>query len=117
MRQPLDRAEHVLSRAAKDWYHAFSKQERERFPELEVDPQTHKKPAGHVKLAVIRRLQRMLDEGGPEVPVNSAGSIPVTSTEPEPPTPAEEFEAELWKLGASPGTVDRIIELAQAAYT
>ena len=59
---PLERAEHPLAKAVKGWYHLFSAEERKQFPELEVDPQTHRKPAGHVKLAVLHRLRRMLTE-------------------------------------------------------
>lgn len=111
VRQPLAKADHPLTGADKDWYHGFSAEERDWFPELEIDPQTHRKPAGHVKLAVIHRLERMLVETKPDTPT------PVPAPEPEvPDTPADLFENALWRLGASAQDVDRITALAQAAY-
>lgn len=110
VRQPLAKAGHKLM-AAEDpnWYHPFSEHERKLFPELEIDPATHKKPAGHVRKAVVHRLQRMLAE--------VAGPGPAAEAEPVVDTPEDLLEAELWKLGADMAAVDKIKELAQAAYS
>lgn len=115
VRQPL--AGHKLAQAEKGWYHPFSREEIRLYPELKIDPATHKKPAGHVRKAVVHRLERMLgDTRGPGGPVNSAGSIPVASTTPEPDQPEDLFEAALWKLGATAEAVDQIKELAAQVY-
>ena len=63
VRQPLARAGHPLARAEAGWYHEFSRlSEIRKFPALAVDPGTHRKPAGHVKEAVMHRLERILAE-------------------------------------------------------
>lgn len=132
VRQPLDRAGHPLAKCAPpDWYHEFSLAERRQFPELEMDPQTHKKPAGHVKLAVIHRLERMLGIGMADAPPEvtapgggvaqlverpsplwdpSAGESPVPAA-PSEPSPRELLEARLWRLGATPEDVMDILVL------
>jgi hypothetical protein len=125
--QPLQRAGHPLKDAPKGWYHQFSDGELELYPELKIDPQTHKKPAGHVKLAVLHRLRRMLAEATANLgsPVLGPASAPAqalqsskdsatasTGTAAEPDSPRDLIEAELFKLGASPGKVDYILELA-----
>jgi hypothetical protein len=114
VRQPLAKAGHVLQHADKDWYHSFSAEERKLFPALEIDPQTHKKPAGHVRLAVVHRLERMLAEA---VSVDAGESAKPVLPVAVPDEPVDLFEAELWKLGATPEMVDRITSLAQAAFT
>lgn len=87
----------------KGWYHRFSALERKLFPECAMDPQSHRRPADHVKRAVIHRLERMLAE---------AGVAPVPS-EPEPETTATDlFEGELWKLGLDAPTVDAVLDAA-----
>lgn len=127
VRQPLEKAQHVLAHADKDWYHPFSAEERELFPDLEIDPQTHKKPAGHVRKAVVHRLERMhaeAVEGAGESESHSenlaVGGVDMAARHalppPPPDTPSDLFEAELWKLGASAEAVDRITGLAQAAF-
>jgi hypothetical protein len=122
---PLERASHPLARAAKGWYHPFSREEIAGFPELKTDPQTHRKPAGHVKLAVLHRLRRMLaesfdgnaeaqapDQGQSEtaLPIPQAASLGVP--EPEPPSPWDQIEATLWRLGAELADVDACREWA-----
>jgi hypothetical protein len=121
VKQPLQRAGHPLAKAPDGWYHQFSLEERKLFPELEVDPQTHKKPAGHVKLAVIHRLERMLgvgmaDEPAPPEPTPSEVLTELgLGVEPEGEiTPLELIEARLWQLGASDKDVAEILALAQA---
>lgn len=115
VRQPLERAGHPLAGAQKDWYHAFAAEERKLFPELEVDPQTHKKPAGHVKLAVIHRLERMLGIGMADaeaVPEQSPELPAVPEAADEPPTPRELLEARLWASGMHPEQVLECLSLA-----
>ena len=132
--QPLASARHPLAQAAGGWYHPFSKEELRAFPEIAVDSRTHRKPAGHVKTAVIHRLRRMLAEAGAgemalSAPVqNTSGAVnslpPVdpweaangSSTAPEAPdpdeTPWDHIEAVLWELRASPEVVDMCREWA-----
>jgi hypothetical protein len=112
VKQPLVRAGHPLAQAEDpEWYHPFSREERQAYPYLEVDPATRQKPAGHVKLAVIHRLERML---------GMALAEQEAPPEPEPPEPVEEedprlqqIECELWKLGASLSQVELVKRLAQ----
>jgi DNA-directed RNA polymerase specialized sigma24 family protein len=131
VKQPLAAAGHPLSGAEEGWYHAFSKQEIRLYPELRIDPQTHKKPAGHVKLAVIHRLERMLGmgmaeaEAPAEVPAESgpaAGSqgsgsdvrahVSPLAAEPDPePTVLELIESRLFRFGVPPAGVDEILAL------
>jgi hypothetical protein len=90
VRQPLAKAGHPLALAEAGWYHPFSKEEIKAFPEIAIDPQTHRKPAGHVKLAVIHRLERML------------GLLMAEAPAPEPEEPLTEWElteARLWSAG------------------
>jgi hypothetical protein len=115
VKQPLEKAGCKLQFAPQGWYHPFSEYERELYPELEIDPQTHKKPAGHVRKAVVHRLERMLAESAAEGISAEQGSHPEDSF-PEPALPADLLEAELWKLGATAEAVDRIIELAQKVF-
>lgn len=114
--QPLQRAGHPLAKAEKGWYHPFSKEERKAYPEeLEVDPQTHKQPADHVKRAVIHRLQRMLGTGLAEVPAQAeppAGPAPSASDEPI--SPAELIEARVWTIGGTEADVEYILGHARA---
>jgi hypothetical protein len=64
---PLQAAGHPLGSAPDArWYHPFSEAEREAFPHLEIDPNTHRRPAGHVKIAVLHRMRRMLAEAAAE---------------------------------------------------
>ncbi len=117
--QPLARAGHPLSGAAKGWYHAVAREEMKKYPALAVDPGTHRKPAGHVKLAVMHRLGRILDEAGVPVPIPDpdvqAQAAPQPDSEPEV-TPEDEFEAMLWHYIRSADEVDRLKALAQRAY-
>lgn len=110
VKQPLARAGHPLDGAEEGWYHQFAQDEIHKFPGLAIEPGSHKKPAGHVKEAVIHRLERILAE---------AGSRPVRAPDPEPEpeiTAEEQLEAALWHLTCEAAEVDRIKELAQAAY-
>ena len=110
VRQPLARAGHPLARADDPgWYHGFSGEELLAYPHLRVDPQTHKKPAGHVKLAVIHRLERMLG-----VAMADAEARAELVAEPEEePTVLDEIEASLWQLGADPDQVSSILGLVE----
>lgn len=124
--QPLARCGHPLSGCPKGWYHRFSAEEIAAFPHIAIDPQTHRKPAGHVKAAVLHRLHRMLAEasvtiGHPFQITASASSAPQpvintgqlnTLTVAEQDTPRDLIEAELFRLGATPDKVDYILELA-----
>ncbi len=123
---PLERAGHPLAQAAKGWYHPFSKEERALFPELEIDPNTHKKPAGHVKLAVLHRLRRMLTEvldGSPasqpsdQVKPDPAPAFPqavlIDAPSPEPASPWDQIEATLWRLGGGLADVDACRQWAE----
>jgi hypothetical protein len=109
VRQPLARAGHPLAGAESGWYHPFAKQEIADFPEIAIDPQTHRKPAGHVKIAVIHRLERMLGFA-------MAESAPPAEPEPEPEpeSPADLLEAKLWAAGIQDvGVVDEIKAMAE----
>lgn len=126
---PLRRAGHPLSMAEKGWYHPFSKEERKLYPELEIDPQTHKKPAGHVKLAVLHRLERMLgiamadaEAVAEVVPAGLAPALPSTApaeSEPDPePTALELLEARIFRIpGATGADVDEILAMAAGLVT
>ncbi len=125
VRQPLERAGHPLAGAERGWYHPFSKEEVKLFPEVAIDPQTHKKPAGHVKLAVLHRLHRMLAEASsstvaPEAATASAvapqlteaPAAPTISPAAEPDSPRDLLTYELFQLGADSFKVDYILGLA-----
>jgi hypothetical protein len=117
VKQPLARANHPLSKAPEGWYHKFSKEEIKAYPELRIDPQTHKKPAGHVKLAVIHRLERMLGigmaEAEPVAELEAWKRERVAELEPEPPeTPRDRLEAALWHSACSATQVLAILALA-----
>lgn len=112
VKQPL--AGTAFRAAEKGWYHPFSKEEIKLYPELEIDPQTHKKPAGHVRKAVVHRLERMLGESAQvSQDILSASRIDLAA---EPDLPEDLFEAELWQLGADADAVDRIKALAASVY-
>jgi hypothetical protein len=132
--QPLRSAGHPLAAAAKGWYHDFSRQEIKDYPAVAVDPQTHRKPAGHVKLAVLHRLRRMLAEVAPPTSPCEAlggggydreqgplarGLAPAPcppASEPEvSPSPLDLIEFEVRKLGADNAIVDRILSLVAQA--
>jgi hypothetical protein len=117
--QPLAKAGHPLSKAEKGWYHAVARAEIKKYPALATEPGTHRKPAGHVKLAVMHRLGRILDEAGVPAPAPDPDPAvqPAPQPDPEPPvTPEDEFEAMLWHYIRSADEVDRLKELAQRAY-
>jgi hypothetical protein len=105
VKQPLARAGHPLAQAEAGWYHPFAKEEIRNFPEIAVDQQTHRRPAGHVKIAVLHRLERMLGlaDDNPRQPEEAAGSSePIV--EPEP-TPWDLIEAKIWAAGATDSAV------------
>jgi DNA-directed RNA polymerase specialized sigma24 family protein len=110
--QPLKKAGHPLAQAAKGWYHEFSAAEIRKFPALAVEPGTHRKPAGHVKTAVIHRLERILSEAGVRPLEIPAPRLP----DPEPASPEDEFEAALWRFIRDAEDMDRIKALARRAY-
>lgn len=113
--QPLARAGHPLAGAEKGWYHLFAREEIRKFPGVKVPAGTHSKPGGHVKEAVIHRLERILADA-------SAGALVPpprrpADDEPEPEvTPEEEFEAALWRHITDSAEMDRLKELARQAY-
>lgn len=118
--QPLSRAGHPLANAEKGWYHPFSKEERKAYPVLEVDPQTHQKPADHVKRAVLHRLQRMLGTGLAEVPAQAGlAEVPAQAEPPavpasaEPISPLELIEARIWTIGGSQEDVEYVLAQVQ----
>jgi hypothetical protein len=114
VRQPLERAGHPLAQAGKGWYHPFSKEEIASFPEIAIDPQTHRKPAGHVKIAVLHRLERMLGAAMAETP---APREVVPDPEPDPdPTPEEILEARLWSAGIPNAAVLERVKAVVAEY-
>jgi DNA-directed RNA polymerase specialized sigma24 family protein len=114
--QPLRKAGHPLAQAEKGWYHPFAAEEIRKYPSLAVEPGTHRKPAGHVKIAVIHRLERILAEAGQPVPeIPAPRSAP--DDEPEKPvTPEEEFEARLWRYIRDAGEMDELKALARRAF-
>lgn len=118
--QPLRAAGHPLADAEKGWYHPFAKEEIKKFPSIAVEPGTKTRHEGHVKLAVIHRLERILAEVGAQVQVPDLGQPePVSCPEPEPEpevTPEEEFEAALWRYITDSAEMDRLKSLAQRAY-
>jgi hypothetical protein len=97
----------------KGWYHQFSAAERQLYPECGIDPQTHRKPADHVKRAVIHRLERMLAEAGGRAP--AVLPAPVV---PEPDITREELlEADLWHIqGLSAAGVDAVLIAVRKFY-
>jgi hypothetical protein len=110
VRQPLARAGHPLARAEDPgWYHALAAAERRAYPHLEVDPQTHRRPAGHVKLAVIHRLERMLGVAM----ADAEAQAELAAVPEEEPTVLDEIEASLWQLGAGPEQVTSILGLVE----
>jgi hypothetical protein len=124
---PLAKAGHPLVRAEDRWYHQFARDEIRLYPELKTDPQTHKTPAGHVKLAVLHGLERMLGIGMADAdapPGVSAGSVPAQSpqTTPDggaevviaslqagPDAPLDLIEAKIWALGGTAADVDEVL--------
>ena len=118
VRQPLAKAGHPLASAADPrWYHPFSQEEIAEFPDLKTPRGTKQKHFGHVKTAVLHRLERMLAEVAPtswlpDLEPEVIAPTPV-APEPEPVSPLDEIESELWKLGADPLVVDRILALAE----
>jgi hypothetical protein len=113
--------------APKGWYHSFSRAERELYPECGMDQQTHKKPADHVKRAVIHRLERMLAEAAPgwkyegsvlEGVDRKKGYLPAPAA-PEPDLTREELlEAELWHVkGLDAAAVDTVLAAVRRLYT
>jgi hypothetical protein len=101
----------LQAEAPKGWYHPFSAEERRLFPECATDPQTHSKPADHVKRAVIHRLERLLAEAGGAAP-------PEVPEEPEPELTREELlEAELWHIkGLDACGVDAVLGAVRKFY-
>ncbi len=82
-----------------------------------MDPQTHKKPADHVKRAVIHRLERLLAEA-------AGREVPVPRQSPEPAaleadlTREELLEAELWHIkGLDAAAVDTVLAAVRKFYT
>jgi DNA-directed RNA polymerase specialized sigma24 family protein len=116
VRQPLARAGHPLSQAEKGWYHGFAREEMKKFPALAAGPGTHRKPAGHVKEAVIHRLERILAEAGAPVAGAQAPAPAPSLAAPEPATPEDEFEARLWRYIRDAAEMDEIKALARRAY-
>jgi len=106
VKQPLARAGHPLSQATAGWYHQFSREEIALYPEIAIDPQTHRKPAGHVKIAVLHRLERMLGLGEAAAPA-------LEDAEPEL-TPRDLYEAKLWAAGLrDPGVLEEILAMRE----
>lgn len=118
--QPLARAGHPLSEAAKRWYHPFSAEEIKKYPHLAIEPGTHRKPAGHVKTAVIHRLERILAEAGqqapdPQIPAPRRPAPCESGDEPEI-TLEEEFEALLWRGIHDPAELEQVKAMARRVY-
>lgn len=91
------------------WYHKIAEDELALFPELAIDPQTHKKPAGHCKIAVLHCLHRMLSAGIQElVP---AQALPEDDS---PVTVLDLIEAKVWSIGGNAQDVQEVIDLACA---
>lgn len=107
VKQPLARAGHPLAGAEAGWYHPFAKEEIRAYPDIAVDQQTHRKPAGHVKIAVLHRLERMLGlaaDDNPRQPEEAAGSSEPIVAEPAP-IDLDLIEARIWAAGATDSTV------------
>ena len=119
--QPLAKAGHPLSRAAKGWYHPFAQAEMKKFPGLVAKPGSHAKPAGNVKAAVLHRLERILAESGvsvsgtpvPELPA----PVPAPEPDPEPVSAEEELEEALWRGVRDVADLERVKALAQRVYS
>jgi hypothetical protein len=115
--QPLAKAGHPLAKAAKGWYHPFSRDEIRKFPALAIGPGTHRKPAGHVKEAVMHRLERILAKAAVLASEVTVPEIPALSLpEPEPVTPEEEFECALWHGVRDAADLERVKALAKSVY-
>jgi len=116
--QPLARAGHPLAGAGKGWYHPFARAEIRKFPSLAVESGTHRKPAGHVKTAVVHRLERILSESSILVPpvLPPALALPSAEPDPDPVTLEEEFEAALWRGIRDAADLDRVKNLARRVY-
>jgi len=65
VKEPLAQAGHPLGGAAEGWYHAFAQEEIAAYPDIAVKPGTHSEPSGHVKEAVLHRLERLAGPAGP----------------------------------------------------
>jgi hypothetical protein len=120
--QPLAKAGHPLAEAAKGWYHPFAKSEIRKYPAVALPSGSRRGAAGngHVKTAVIHRLERILAESAAQIPGLPAPETPAAmlpEPEPEKPiTPEEEFEARLWRHLSDVAEVDEIKALARRAY-
>jgi hypothetical protein len=112
VRQPLERAGHPLAGAERGWYHSFAREEIRRFPGLAAIPGTHRKPAGHVKEAVMHRFERILAEAGMRLPAPEPAPVPDQQV-----TPEEEFEARLWRYIRDVAEMDELKALARRAFS
>jgi len=117
VKQPLVKAGHPLSKAEAGWYHAFSRSELKKFPGIALPPGSRRGAAGngHVKEAVMHRLERILAEVREPAPGPAVPAPRVPDPEPEA-TPEDEFESQLWHYIRSADEVDRLKALVQRAY-
>ncbi len=104
------KAHRLQLEAPKGWYHEYSAAERKLYPDCCMDPQTHAKPADHVKRAVIHRMERELASAGRQV---------LPPAEPVSPVSREELlEAEVWRVrGMDAAGVDAVLSIVRKLYT
>lgn len=108
VRPVFARAGHKLAAAGTRWYLPVAREELKLYPGLRTAGGTHATGhVSHVKAAVVHWLRRAAE--------GASVALEVIVTSPEP-SPAEELESRLWKLGASPSDVSEIMELARVAY-
>lgn len=122
VRQPLARAGHPLGSAPEPkWYHPFAQDELAVYPELKHSGGSKAQHFGHVKTAVLHRMERLLAEvrqPAAETPEPAPAPLlrvippPRVAPDEDPLTPAEELESILWMLQADAPTVTRALALA-----
>lgn len=108
VRPVFARAGHKLAAGGTKWYLPVAREELRKFPELKKEGGTHATGhVSHVKEALIHWLRR-----------SAAGITEVTVlSPPSQPSPAEELEAALWRLGVvGKEQLEEIERLARAAY-
>lgn len=93
----------LMAEGPRKWYLELADAERRLFPDVRTGSGTHRKPADHVKRAVIHHLERLLAEAL------------VPPPEPEE-TRQDLLESELWRIGLSSQQVDAVLAAVGKVY-